>query len=75
MRVAFVGKGGSGKTTSAAVFSRYLAAPGRPVLAVDADINQYLAQALGHAGPPPRALGSDLGWLKNHLRGTNPLIT
>lgn len=74
MRVAFVGKGGSGKTTSAAVFSRYLAALDRPVLAVDADINQHLGQALGHVGPPPRALGADLGWLKDHLRGTNPLI-
>ena len=58
MRVAFVGKGGSGKTTTAAAFSRYLAAQGRPVVAVDADINQHLAAALGHDGPPPRPLGS-----------------
>ncbi|GAA0896902.1 AAA family ATPase [Pseudonocardia zijingensis] len=74
MRIAFVGKGGSGKTTSAAVFSRYLAELGRPVLAIDADINQHLGQALGHDGPPQRALGSDLPWLKDHLRGTNPRI-
>ncbi|MFC4950584.1 ATP-binding protein [Pseudonocardia sp. GCM10023141] len=74
MRIAFVGKGGSGKTTSAAVFSRYLAALGRPVLAIDADINQHLGQALGHDGAPPRALGSDLRWLKDHLRGANPRI-
>lgn len=74
MRIAFVGKGGSGKTTSAAVFSRYLAERGHPVLAIDADINQHLGQALGHDGPPPRALGSDLRWLKDHLRGTNPRI-
>jgi CO dehydrogenase maturation factor len=74
VRIAFVGKGGSGKTTSAAMFSRYLAELGRPVLAIDADINQHLGQALGHDGPPPRALGSDLPWLKDHLRGTNPRI-
>jgi CO dehydrogenase maturation factor len=74
MRIAFVGKGGSGKTTSAAVFARYLAALGRPVLAIDADINQHLGQALGHDGPAPLALGADLAWLKDHLRGTNPLI-
>lgn len=74
MRVAFVGKGGSGKTTSAAVFSRYLAERGHRVLAFDADINQHLAQALGHAGKGPRALGADLGWLKEHLRGANPRI-
>lgn len=74
MRIAFVGKGGSGKTTSAAVFSRFLAAAGRPVLAIDADINQHLGSALGHDGPPPPALGADIGWLKDHVRGTNPLI-
>lgn len=74
MRIAFVGKGGSGKTTAAALFSRHLAAAGAPVVAVDADINQHLAPALGHDGPPPRALGADLAWLKEHLRGTNPRI-
>lgn len=74
MRIAFVGKGGSGKTTSAAVFARRLAAQGHPVLAIDADINQQLGQALGHDGPPPRALGSELRWLKDHVRGANPRI-
>lgn len=74
MRIAFVGKGGSGKTTSAAVFSRYLAEQGHPVLAIDADINQHLGQALGHDGGSPRPLGSDLTWLKDHVRGTNPRI-
>lgn len=74
MRVAFVGKGGSGKTTAAAVFSRCVAGSGRHVLAIDADINQHLGPALGHDGPPPRPLGADQRWLKDHLRGTNPLV-
>ncbi len=74
MRIAFVGKGGSGKTTSAAVFARCLAASGHRVLAVDADINQHLGAALGHDGPPPRATGRRSAWLKDHLRGTNPRI-
>jgi CO dehydrogenase maturation factor len=74
VRIAFVGKGGSGKTTTAAAFSRYLAAQGRPVFAVDADINQHLAAALGHDGPVSRPLGADLPWLKDHLRGSNPRI-
>jgi CO dehydrogenase maturation factor len=74
MRIAFVGKGGSGKTTSAAVFARYLAAAGHPVVAVDADINQHLGQALGYDGPPPPALGADLVALKDHLRGENPRV-
>lgn len=78
MRIAFVGKGGSGKTTTAALVARHLAEQGRPVLAIDADINQHLGQALGACpdtdGPPPRALGADLPWLKDHLRGANPRI-
>jgi CO dehydrogenase maturation factor len=74
MRIAFVGKGGSGKTTAAALLCRHLAAQGADVLAVDADINQHLGAALGHGGPPPRPLGTDLTWLKDHLRGTNPRI-
>ncbi|WP_214369850.1 ATP-binding protein [Pseudonocardia sp. H11422] len=74
MRIAFVGKGGSGKTTMASLFTRYLAELGHPVLAIDADINQHLGQALGAEGAPPRPLGGDLPWLKEHLRGTNPLV-
>ena len=74
MRIAFVGKGGSGKTTTAAMFSRHLAEQGRPVLAIDADINQHLGQALGHDGPAPRPLGADLPWLKDHVRADNPRI-
>ncbi|NRQ31945.1 ATP-binding protein [Nonomuraea sp. NN258] len=76
MRVAFVGKGGSGKTTLAALFTRYLAAIGRPVLAIDADINQHLAQALeAPAGASPPPLGAHLPEIKEYLRGDNPRIT
>ena len=75
MRIAFVGKGGSGKTTLTALFTRFLAESGQRVLAVDADINQHLTAALGLPDEAtPRALGSDLGWLKDHLRGDNPRI-
>ncbi len=76
VRIAFVGKGGSGKTTLSALFTRHLVAKGRRVLAIDADINQHLGQALGadqdKSTPPP--LGGELTWIKNHLRGDNPLI-
>jgi CO dehydrogenase maturation factor len=74
VRIAFVGKGGSGKTTAAALFSRHLAERGLPVLAVDADVNQHLAQALGDETASPPALGADPVWLKEHLRGANPRI-
>jgi CO dehydrogenase maturation factor len=80
VKTAFVGKGGSGKTTLAALFTRFLAAstPAVPLLAVDADINQHLATALGapedEAALLP-ALGDHLGQIKEYLRGTNPRIT
>ncbi|GHO43180.1 hypothetical protein KSX_13430 [Ktedonospora formicarum] len=47
MRVAFVGKGGSGKTTFSSLFCRYLADLEASVIAIDADINQHLGMALG----------------------------
>jgi CO dehydrogenase maturation factor len=74
VRVAFVGKGGSGKTTLSSLLVRYLAGEGLPVIAVDADINQHLAEALGAAGQPP-ALGGRLAEIKEYLRGDNPRIT
>lgn len=77
MKIAFVGKGGAGKTTLAALFSRRLAAQARPVLAIDADINQNLAVALGANGQQAAllpTLGEHLGDIKEYLRGDNPRI-
>lgn len=100
MKVSFVGKGGSGKTTLAALFARHLAAVdaapaavrdqaadpvtarttpgGPPLLAIDADINQHLATALGateeEAARLP-ALGDHLAEIKEYLRGDNPRIS
>ncbi|GAA2138379.1 hypothetical protein GCM10009760_19680 [Kitasatospora kazusensis] len=77
MKIAFVGKGGSGKTTLSALFIRHLAAAGYPVIAVDADINQHLGPALGlsddQAADLP-SLGAQLPQIKEYLRGGNPLI-
>ena len=74
MRVAFAGKGGSGKTTLSSLFIRHLAGQGLPVVAIDADINQHLAEALGASQDPP-ALGAHLPQIKDYLRGTNPRIS
>ena len=77
MKIAFVGKGGSGKTTLSSLFVRHLAATAQPVVAVDADINQHLGPALGldesEAAALP-ALGEHLPLIKDYLRGTNPRI-
>ncbi|WP_328827466.1 ATP-binding protein [Streptomyces sp. NBC_00252] len=76
MRVAFVGKGGSGKTTLSALFARHVNRSGAPVLAIDGDINQHLAEALSPQTEPAVAppLAAHLTDLKDFLRGTNPRI-
>lgn len=47
MKVAIVGKGGSGKTTTAAIVSRTLARRGLSVFALDCDTNANLGISLG----------------------------
>lgn len=47
MKVAIVGKGGSGKTTTAAVVARTLARRGLRVFALDCDTNANLGISLG----------------------------
>jgi CO dehydrogenase maturation factor len=77
VKIAFVGKGGSGKTTLASLFTGYLADAGRPVLAIDADINQHLAVALGATDEEALSLptlGENMTLIKEYLRGDNPLI-
>lgn len=77
MKIALVGKGGSGKTTLAALLVRRLVAAGRPVLAVDADINQHLAVGLGVTEADAVALptlAAHLPLIKDYLRGVNPRI-
>ncbi|MGW6457240.1 ATP-binding protein [Streptomyces sp. NPDC055078] len=77
MKIAFVGKGGSGKTTLSSLFIRHLAANEAPVVAVDADINQHLGAALGldetQSAQLP-AMGAHLPLIKDYLRGSNPRI-
>jgi CO dehydrogenase maturation factor len=77
MKIAFVGKGGSGKTTLSSLFIRHLATAGSPVIAVDADVNQHLGAALGLSQEECAALpslGEQLPAIKEYLRGQNPRI-
>lgn len=57
MRIATVGKGGSGKTTIAGTLARIFAADGRRILAIDGDPNPNLALMLGMAPDAANKLG------------------
>lgn len=77
MKIAFVGKGGSGKTTVSGLLSRHLAAQELPVLAIDADINQHLARTLGMSEEDAQtipAMGLEIDRIKTYLRGTNTRV-
>lgn len=50
MRIQFLGKGGSGKTTTAAAFIKYLDSKNEDVIAIDADLNVHLQHTLGIEG-------------------------
>lgn len=47
MKIAVVGKGGSGKTTTSAIVSRTLSRQGHKVVALDCDTNPNLGISLG----------------------------
>jgi CO dehydrogenase maturation factor len=77
MKISFVGKGGSGKTSLSSLLSRFLASRGHQVLAIDGDINQHMGRSLSggdtlQASLPPMGIEADT--IKEYLRGINPLI-
>lgn len=77
MKIAFAGKGGSGKSTLSALFIRHLQQHGRNVLALDADLNMNLAGLLGVTFPQDRVLAapSVADAVRTHLRGENERIS
>lgn len=77
MRIAFCGKGGSGKSTVSSLFARYLASKKSPVLVMDGDINQHVGRALGFSDEELKSqkkLGGDEGVLHDYVRGSNSRI-
>ncbi len=77
MRIAFVGKGGSGKTTLSALFAQYINKQ-YPVLALDADLNMHLGSLLGFEAELPIEQNishpAAAKIIKTHLRGRNARI-
>lgn len=77
MRIAFVGKGGSGKSTLTAFFSLFLANnSNKKVLVFDADINIHQPQLLGFKTPPTNkhlSTVKNANKIKEWLIGKNPI--
>lgn len=76
MKIAFVGKGGSGKSTLTALFIRHLQAQGRSVLAIDADLNMNLAGLLSAEIDTDKVLSAPAiaDRVRTHLKGGNQRI-
>jgi len=74
MRISFLGKGGSGKTTTTAAFVKHLAKKYSHVLAIDADLNVHLQKALQIEGEPKK-LGGLFGEVTSYLKGGRKLDT
>ena len=77
MKIAFVGKGGSGKSTMTALFIRYLQSVRQEnVLAIDADLNMNLAGLLGVEVNENNVLANPdvQNDLRTYLKGNNQRI-
>lgn len=68
MRISFLGKGGSGKTTLASTFIKYLSEK-QFVLAIDADINSHLQETLNLEGKKIE-IGSRFREISDYLKGS-----
>jgi CO dehydrogenase maturation factor len=77
MKIAFVGKGGSGKSTMTSLFIRHLQMQAkRGVLAIDADLNMNLSGLLGVESNSEKLLSRPevAEKIREHLKGTNPRV-
>ncbi|HET6746903.1 MAG TPA: hypothetical protein VFH06_02230 [Candidatus Saccharimonadales bacterium] len=76
MKIAFVGKGGSGKTTVSSLFAQYQSEK-ESTLAIDADINMHMAELLTNESPTKDHLISEKepsNKIRDYLRGSNNRI-
>lgn len=73
MRIAFLGKGGSGKTTLCSAFVRWVSR-NQEIVAIDADLNTNLQQCLGIQGDI-KPISEKTEEIKTYLRGRREDIT
>ncbi len=72
MKIAFVGKGGAGKSTTAALFASYITQLKQPLLIIDADINVHLGSLLGINDSNVPSISKEK--LLTYLKGSNTSI-
>lgn len=75
MKIAFVGKGGSGKTTVSSLFTQHVSHI-QPVLGIDADINMHMAELYAVKPTKDMLISEKLPSkkLKEYLKGSNVRI-
>ena len=75
MRIAFLGKGGSGKSTLSGLFALYAAEKNKRVALLDVDVNSHTASMLGVTEPVIELASSEsVHDIRNHLKGANPRV-
>ena len=72
MRIAFLGKGGSGKTTLSSLATRLAPELFTEIYAIDADINLHLAGALGRTHDQASALTPIYKYVEAVIRQARP---
>lgn len=75
MKIAFVGKGGSGKTTVSSLFSQHVSYT-QPILGIDADINMHMAELFAVTADKSMTISEKTPSqeIRNYLKGTNKRI-
>lgn len=69
MRIAFLGKGGSGKTTLSAAFATYLYKQTKNVLLVDADVNVHINRIIGIEKIDLKPISRNMNGIVNYVKG------